>query len=82
MSLHQEFWDAHFENPSGGVIAGKVYNWLNHDNLGELVTDGEVFWIELTWSGATLPKYILNYIKHWASGRGFTYLYDMPMRQF
>jgi len=56
----------------------KVYNWLNKNNLGEIVVDNQVFWIELVCSQSTLPDYILSFIKTWCKARGYTYLYDMP----
>jgi len=55
----------------------RLFNWLNHDNLLNIVVDGDIFWIELTWSGATLPDYAFNHIKKWCAKRGLRYLYDI-----
>ena len=75
-TLHTQFWNDIEARKDDSKLLGKVYDWLNHDNLGELVTDRDVFWVELTWSGATLPAYILTFIKKWAAERGYRYLYD------
>jgi hypothetical protein len=55
----------------------KLYNWLNKDNLGCIVLDGSVYWIELTCSTATLPNYLYKYIKRLCNKKGYQYLYDL-----
>ena len=60
-------------------IAERVFNWLNRDNLGAIIEDGGVFWIEKTCSTATLPNYIYNYIIRWGRREGLTYLYDLKV---
>jgi hypothetical protein len=52
------------------------YNWLNYDNLGEIITDGNIYWIELTNSNAKIPSYVHKYIKRFMGRQGFKYLYD------
>lgn len=59
------------------LIARKIYNWLDRDNLQNIVIDGQVFWLELVCSQSTLPKYVLNYIKRFMAKRGYKYLYDL-----
>lgn len=57
-------------------IWGKIYHWLDCDNLGDIVLDDNVFWFELTCSLATFPNYIYEYLVKWGNKKGFIYLYD------
>lgn len=75
VNLINEFWD-HIENSRGQTLTNKVYNWLNKDNLGSINIDGKIFWLELTCSYSTLPKYAFNYIKKFMKKKGYTYLYE------
>lgn len=54
----------------------KIYNWLNEDNLGSIMVDGKVFWFEL-YPLSSMPNYVYEYLKKWASKKGYTYLYDL-----
>lgn len=76
--LTNMFWDEHFRNIDPSKLKGiklRVYNWLNKDNFGGFVLDGNVFWIEKTCNLATLPNYIYYYLTRWAKRKGFTALY-------
>ena len=76
-NIINELWE-HTESKKDSVkIVGKVYNWLNCDNLSSIIVDDNVFWFELTNSYTIMPKYIYNYLKRWANKKGYTYLYDI-----
>ena len=79
-TLTKEFWN-YVESNRGKKVFDRVYAWLNGDNLGAIVLDGKVFWIEKTCSLATLPDYIYNFIKAWCRNLGYNYLYDLPIRE-
>ena len=53
-----------------------VYNWINHDNLNEIIADGNRYWIELVNSNDKLPKYIFKYINNFMKKKGYKYLYE------
>ena len=72
-----KFWED-TEN-STSVTSLLVLKWLNYDNLGAIIKDKDIFWIEMTNSNATLPKYVLSYIKKWAKKYHMTYLYDIKV---
>jgi len=56
----------------------KVYNWLNKDNLGDIIVDNKVYWFELTNSYSTLPNHIFYWLKKWISNNyNLSYLYDV-----
>lgn len=77
----QEFWDYVIDkHEKGGILAGRVYNWLNYDNLEAIILDRGVFWIELVCSTSTLPEYAIKYIKQWAKEQGWQYLYDLKVK--
>jgi len=79
MSLYKEFFDKNFSDVEREKSPSKkVYDWINRDNLENIIVDGKVFWIELTWSGAECSDYCLNYLKKWMEKKGYTYLYDIP----
>ena len=61
-------------------IWNKVYNWLDRDNLGNIVLDHKVFWFEKTCSLATFPNYIYDYLIKWGTKRGFTHLSNIPTK--
>lgn len=71
-----EYWKEIESKKEKDRKANYIYNWLNRDNLGEIVTDGKVFWIELV-SGGTLPIFAHHDIKQFMKKKGFTYLYDV-----
>ena len=52
-----------------------VYNCLNYDNFS-IVLDGDVFWFEKTWSGASIPEYVYRWVIKWGKRKGYTYLYE------
>jgi len=70
------FWSHVESEKEKSKIASKVYSWLDHDNLGNIITDGKVFWIELTYSGASCPQYVRDYLKRYMLKNGYTYLYN------
>jgi len=72
--LTDDFWNEFFR--ADKIKNRKIYNWLNRDNLGGLVTDGNVFWIELIGSYNILPNYIRKFIIKWADKKGYKYLYN------
>jgi hypothetical protein len=77
-NLTDMFWNEHFRNVEVEKLKGlklRIYNWLNKDNFGGFVLDGNIFWIEKTVSTATLPNYIYAYLKKWATKKGYTALY-------
>lgn len=73
-NIASEFWK--FVESQDNDLSKRVYNWLNKDNLSAIIVDRGVFWIELTTSMSTLPKYVLQYIIKWCSSRGLKYLYS------
>jgi hypothetical protein len=75
-NLSEKFWE-HIEQNKDKKFFQSVYNWLNKDNLGFIILEDNVFWIEKTCSNATLPNYIYNYIKKWGKSLGYKYLYDL-----
>jgi len=75
MNIINEFWD-HIENKKTKQ-AEKIYNWLNYDNLSNIIVDDEVFWFELTRSDTILPNYIYDYMVKWGEKRGLRYLYKI-----
>lgn len=58
-------------------LARRVYNNVLDYDLLSIVQDGEVYWIEKTYSFAKIPQYAYDFIKKWAKKRGLTYLYDI-----
>jgi len=75
-NLTSLFWN-HIEANRDKKLQERIYYWLGQDNLGKLATDGRIFWIEKTWSGATVPDYVHDYIIKWAKKRGYQYLYEV-----
>jgi len=72
------FWDEHFRGKDRATLSKikqKVYDYLNGDNFGGFVLDNGVFWIEKTCSTARLPNYIYEYLKRWATKKGYKSLY-------
>jgi hypothetical protein len=73
------FWNEHFRNINRvnlKGIKGKIFDWLNRDNLSGLIVDNKVFWIELIGNPSYLPNYIRRYIISWAKNKGYKYLYS------
>jgi len=77
IDLINELWNEAEHKKDNVKIWAKIYNWLNEDNLSDIIQDNNIYWFELTSSFSTLPNYIYYYIKKWASKKGFTYLYDI-----
>jgi len=75
-NLTDAFWQ-HIEAKKDTKIGSKIYNWLNEDNLGQIVVDNKVFWFELTSSYCTMPNYIHDYAIKWAEKLGYKYLYNV-----
>ena len=59
-------------------IWGKIYHWLDCDNLGAIILDNKVFWFELNPS-SIMPDYIYNYLVKWGERKGFKYLYKIKI---
>ena len=76
MTLTNEFWE-YVENHKKTKTIKSVYNWLQKDNLSDIIVDRNVFWIELTCpSTNTLPNYIYKFIIAWGKKQGYKHLYD------
>ena len=75
-NLTHEFWQHVKKQKDKTKIAGKVYNWLNYDNLDSIIADGDIYYLELTTSHATMPNYVFYYIKRFCNKKGLTYLYE------
>jgi len=76
-NLLKELWEE-AENKKGNYkMWSKIYNWLNKDNLGDIVIDGNIVWFELTCSLATFPNYIYYYLIKWIEKKGYKYLYNI-----
>lgn len=73
-NIASEFWK--FVESQDNDLSKRVYNWLNKDNLSAIIVDRGVFWIELTTSMSTLPKYVFQYIEKWCKSKGLRYLYS------
>ena len=58
-------------------IWGKIYHWLDCDNLGNIVLNDNVFWFELTSSSCPFPNYIYYYLIKWFEKKGYQYLYNL-----
>lgn len=77
--ITSEFWQ-YIENNRGKKRFDRIYNWLNRDNLSEIIVDNNVFWIELTCpSTNSLPNVVYDFIKKWAKKQGLIPLYDVPI---
>jgi len=77
-NLFNEFWH-HIEiTKETNKQAQSIYNWLNLDNLSDIIIDDKIYWFELTSSTSSMPDYIYDYLKNWLNKKGYTYLYDMP----
>lgn len=77
-NIINNFWEyIESQKAMGKKDAIKVYNWLNYDNLGSIIVDRGVFWVEKTCSTSTLPKYAMDYIKNYCRLLGYQYLYDI-----
>ena len=77
-SLAPQFWQ-YIEKNRGKKRFDRIYNWLNQDNLSDIVLDGQVFWFELTCpSTNTIPNTVYEFMKKWSRKQGYTYLFDLP----
>jgi len=72
-TLMTELWEE-VENKNT-QLAKKMYNWLNHDNLGGIFTDNTNYWTEKTYSGADFPNYAWDYIGRFMAKRGYEHIY-------
>jgi hypothetical protein len=58
-------------------IAKRVYdNVLNYD-LMAVLSDGNTWYIEKTYSAAVIPEYVYKWLKTHYKKQGLKYLYDM-----
>lgn len=71
----KKLWNKVEKEKQDKDIAKKVYNWLNHDNLGSLITKNKVYWIEFTTKDTELPEDIFNYIDEFMNNEGYIYLF-------
>ena len=63
---------------TGSKLDKKVYNWLNNDNLGSILKDNVVFYVEKTCRNALIYDYALNYIKKYMlKYHNVKYMYDV-----
>lgn len=75
-NLLSELWQEAEEKKEKYKIWRKVYNWLDRDNLGNIVLEKDgIFWFELNLS-STMPNYVYNFLIKWAERKGFRYLYN------
>jgi len=74
--LLSDFWEYIEDKKDNNKQAEKIYNWLNHDNLGAIILDENIFWYEMN-SGSVMPDYVYNYIKKYFNKKGYTYLFDI-----
>lgn len=75
-NISSRFWE-YIETQRNKKIGERVYQWLNCDNLGAIILDKNVFWIEKTSSLSSMPNYIYKYLKNWGKKQGYIYLYDI-----
>ena len=80
INLLNEFWEYVETEAKKTKIAKKILNWLDCDNLGNIVLDNNIYWLENTCSYTKTPDYIFNYIKKWCNKKGYTYLFDIPTK--
>ena len=75
-TLLNMLWEEAEEKKDKCKIWNKIYNWLDRDNLGNIVLDNNIFWFEKTCSLAIFPNYIYDYLVKWGEKKGYKYLYD------
>ena len=73
-NVTRDLWD-YLKNDKS-KIGKRVYEWMNRDNLREVIFDGEAWWFTMNGWGFP-PKYVFLYIKRWARKNGKTYLYEL-----
>ena len=76
-SLLNDLWVEAENKKYNYKIWKKIYQWLDCDNLGDIVLDGNIAWFELTCSTAKFPNYIYYYLIKWIEKRGCKYLYNI-----
>lgn len=80
-NLLPELWEYLENKKQLTKIELKVLNWLDHDNLSSILSDGAIFYFEKTCSYSVFPNYIHDWIKKWVSERyNIVYLYEMPSK--
>ena len=57
----------------------RLYNWLNRDNLSDIIVDKNVYWFEMVCS-SKMPNWVFYWLKNWLNKKGLTYLYDIPTK--
>ena len=70
------FWK-HIEDNKNKQLQGKIYNWLNKDNLSSIINDNGVFWFEYVTQNSSPANYIYDYMVKWGKKRGLKYLYEL-----
>lgn len=75
-----ELWQEAERKKDHVKIWGKIYQWLNGDNLSGIELLGTVFYFQKTSSYSSFPNYIYNYLIKWGEKRGYTYLYKLEAK--
>ena len=75
--LLKDLWEESENKKDTYKIWKKIYHWLDCDNLGNIVLDGNTVWFELTCSSAKFPNYIYYYLIKWIEKKGYKYLYNI-----
>jgi len=75
-NLTSELWKEAEDNKEKHKLWGKVYNWLNQDNLGKVVLENKIFWFQLN-PCSSMPNYIYHFLVKWGESKGFVYLYTI-----
>jgi hypothetical protein len=52
-----------------------MQKWANRDNLGAVILDRDIFWIEAT-AGGSITNYAHDYIIKFLEKQGYKYLYN------
>lgn len=68
-----EFWE--YAESEDTKISDRVLAYLNRDELGAIISDGNVYWLKYH-GNYSAPKYVFKYIKRWMNNKDVEYLFD------
>jgi len=68
-----EFWE--YLEGEETKISDRVLAYLNRDELGAIISDGNVYWLKYH-GNYSAPKYVFKYIKRWMNNKDVEYLFD------
>ena len=57
------------------IREGRIYNWLNKDNLNAVILDNDIFWFEKTNSLTVMPNYIYDWLIKFYEKKGYEFIY-------